>query len=77
MKTYINIYRTYTLPEPIASHYSLYVADKLCALGIPKVKNRELGSIDNANYWLINGCWCDKFVIRYVTDVLRTHSSSV
>ena len=31
----------------------------------------------NAYYWLNRGCRRDKFVIRYVTDVLRTQSRFV
>ena len=41
--------------------------------GIPNVKNRKRESY----YQLIKGCWREKFVIRYVTDVLRTQSRFV
>ena len=45
--------------------------------GIPNVKNRQRESIESAYYWLNKGCWRDKFVIRSVTDILRTQSRFV
>ena len=42
--------------------------------GIPNVKNRKRESIENAYHRLNKGCRHDKFVIRYVTDVLQTQS---
>ena len=45
--------------------------------GIPDVKKRYRESIENAYYRLNKGCRRDKFVIRSVTDVLRTQSRFV
>ena len=45
--------------------------------GIPDVKKRYWESIENAYYRLNKGCRRDKFVIRSVTDVLRTQSRFV
>ena len=49
----------------------------LWAQGIPNVKNQRRESIENAYYWLNKCCQLDKFVIRSVTDVLRTKSMFV
>ena len=48
----------------------------LWAQGIPNVKNRYRESIE-MHFRLNKGCQRDKFVIRSVTDVLRTHSRFV
>ena len=45
--------------------------------GIPDVKKRYRESIEIAYYRLNKGCQRDKFVIRSVTDVLRTQSRFV
>ena len=45
--------------------------------GIPNVKKRQRESIEIAYYRLNKGCRRDKFVIRSVTDVLRTRSRFV
>ena len=45
--------------------------------GIPDVKKRYRESIENAYYRLNKGCRRDKFVIRSVTDVIRTQSRFV
>ena len=45
--------------------------------GIPDVKKWYRESIENAYFRLNKGCLRDKFVIRSVTDVLRTQSRFV
>ena len=42
--------------------------------GIPDVKKWYRESIENSYYRLNKGCRHDKFVIRFITDVLRTQS---
>ena len=49
----------------------------LWAKGMANIKKSVTESNENAYYWLNKGCQCDKFIIRSVTDVLRSQSRFV